>query len=304
MTTTAEGQAQPKARKKRAAPKPPEPEQEAQSPDGEEGEGGKPMSFWEHLDELRTRLIRSLIGLFIGCAVAWFFHAQILQYLQAPYVAAWHAAGLPGEATINQSAPTAGFFAYVKLALIGGAALSAPIIFYQLWAFIAPGLYSREKKYVIPFVFFSTVLFVGGGWFGWRVAIPLAFRYFLSLTNEGSGGGVVIHPLFMVGDYIDFCLQVMLGFGVAFELPMLLLFLGIAGIVNHLMLIRYARWFIFAAFVIAALLAPPDVVSMLVMAFPLVVLYGLSIGLVYAFGKPPTDAQRAAYKGQKKAAEA
>jgi sec-independent protein translocase protein TatC len=174
------------------------------------------------------------------------------------------------------------------------------VVFYQLWAFVAPGLYAKEKKYVIPFVGFSTLLFVGGGWFAWRVAIPLSFRYFLSLANEGGSGHVTITPLFMIGEYIDFCLHVKLGFGLAFELPMLLLFLSIAGVVNYLTLLRYSRWFIFLAFVLAAVLTPPDVVSQLVMAIPLCLLYGLSIGLVYAFGQPPTEAQKAAYRDRKK----
>ena len=281
-----------------------EPSSAEQAGEGEEDEGGKPMTFWEHLEELRVRLIRSMAALVIGCGVAWAFHVRLLDVLVVPYEHAWHAAGLAGDATINQSAPTAGFFALVKLALIGGAAVAAPVVFYQLWAFVAPGLYAREKKYVIPFVGFSSVLFVGGGWFAWRVAIPLSFRYFLSLANEGGTGHVTITPLFMIGEYIDFCLHVMLGFGLAFELPMLLLFLSIAGVINYLTLLRFGRWFIFGAFVLAAVLTPPDVVSQLVMAIPLCLLYALSIGLVYAFGKPPTDEQRAAYKQRKKKGDA
>jgi sec-independent protein translocase protein TatC len=269
----------------------------------EKDEGGKPMSFWEHLEELRTRLIRSVMALFVGCIAAWEFHGRILEMLKMPFAAAWHAAGLPGEAALHQAAPAAGFVAYVKLALIGGAALAAPVVFYQLWAFVAPGLYAREKKYIFPFVGFSTLLFVGGGWFGWRVAIPISFKYFLSLANDTGAGHVSITPTFMVGEYIDFCLQVMLGFGLTFELPMLLLFLSIAGVVNHLTLLKFGRWFIFLSFVVAAVLTPPDVVSQLVMAIPMCVLYALSIGLVYLFGKPPTDAQRAAYKNRKKKAE-
>jgi sec-independent protein translocase protein TatC len=266
-------------------------------------EGGKPMSFWEHLEELRSRLIRAVAALFAGCLVAWQFHARILEVLKVPFAGAWHAAGLPGEADLHQAAPAAGFTAYIKLALIGGAALAAPFIFYQLWAFIAPGLYAKEKKYVFPFVGVSSILFVGGGWFGWRVAIPLSFRYFLSLAND-TGSHVTITPTFMVGEYIDFCLQVMLGFGLTFELPMLLLFLSIAGVVNHLTLLKFGRWFIFLAFVISAIITPPDVVSQLVMALPLCLLYGLSIGLVYIFGKPPTEAERQAYRDRKKVQKA
>ncbi len=269
----------------------------------EEGEGGKPMTFWEHLEELRTRLIRSTIALFAGCVAAWEFHGRILELLKLPFAAAWHAAGLAGEADLHQAAPAAGFTAYIKLSLIGGAALAAPVVFYQLWSFIAPGLYAKEKKYVFPFVGISSLLFVGGGWFGWRVAIPLSFRYFLSLANDGGAGHVTITPTFMVGEYIDFCLQVMLGFGLTFELPMLLLFLSIAGVVNYLTLLKFGRWFIFLAFVIAAILTPPDVVSQLVMAIPLVLLYGVSIGLVYLFGKPPTEAEKLAWKNRKQAKE-
>ncbi len=266
----------------------------------DEEDGGKPMTFWEHLEELRTRLIRSVVALFAGCIVAWEFHGRLLEALKLPFASAWVAAGLKGEADLHQSAPAAGFTAYIKLALIGGAALAAPVVFYQLWSFIAPGLYAKEKKYVFPFVGISSLLFVGGGWFGWRVAIPLSFRYFLSLANDGGAGHVTITPTFMVGEYIDFCLQVMLGFGLTFELPMLLLFLSIAGVVNYLTLLKFGRWFIFLAFVIAAILTPPDVVSQLVMAIPLVLLYGVSIGLVYLFGKPPTEAEKLAYKNRKK----
>jgi sec-independent protein translocase protein TatC len=264
----------------------------------EEDEGGKPMTFWEHLEELRVRLIRAVAALFLGCIVAWEFHGRLLKALETPFALAWHAAGLPGEADLHQAAPASGFTAYMKLSLIGGAALAAPVIFYQLWAFVAPGLYAREKKYVLPFVTLSTLLFVGGGWFGWRVAVPLSFRFFLNLAHD-TGANVTITPTFMVGEYIDFCLQVMLGFGVTFELPMLLLFLSIAGVVNYLTLLRYGRWFILLAFVVAAIITPPDAVSMLVMAVPLCVLYGVSIGLVYLFGKPPSDAEREAYRNRK-----
>ena len=262
-------------------------------------EGGKPMSFWEHLEELRVRLIRAVGALFLGCVVAWEFHGRILKMLEVPFAAAWHAAGLAGEADLHQAAPAAGFTAYMKLSLIGGAALAAPVIFYQLWSFIAPGLYAKEKKYVLPFVTLSTLLFVGGGWFGWRVAVPLSFRFFLGLAHDTSAN-VTITPTFMVGEYIDFCLQVLLGFGLTFELPMLLLFLSIAGVVNYITLLRYGRWFIFLAFVVAAIITPPDAVSMLVMAIPLCVLYGVSIGLVYIFGKPPTEAERTAWRDRKK----
>jgi sec-independent protein translocase protein TatC len=281
--------------------KPATAEPDDELPEGEDdGEGGKPMTFWEHLEELRTRLIRALIALFVGCIAAWTVHERLLGWLEAPLHDAWKKAGLPGDANLHQLALTGGFTAYIKLALIGGAVLAAPFMFYQLWAFIAPGLYAREKKYIIPFVGLSSILFVGGGYFAWRVAIPLSFRYFLGLASGSGSDGVTITPTLNVGDYIDFCLQVLLGFGLTFELPMLLLFLGIAGVLNYLTLLKFARWFIFLAFVVSAILTPPDVVSQLAMAIPMCLLYLVSIGLVYLFGKPPTEAEKAEYRARKK----
>jgi len=277
-----------------------EPHEAEETPPEDGGEADRPMTFWEHLEELRTRLIRSVIALFAGCVVAWEFHVRILEFLKAPFRQAWTAAHMQGEPPLHQSALTGGFMAYIKLALIGGAVLAAPVIFYQLWCFIAPGLYAREKKYIFPFVGFSTLLFTGGGWFAWKVVMPISFGYFLALAGEGGGAHAAITPTIMVGDYVDLCMQIMLGFGLTFELPMLFLFLGIAGVVNYLMLIRYARWFIFVAFAIAAVITPPDVISQLTMAIPMCVLYALSIGLVYIFGKPPTEAEKEAWKNRKK----
>jgi sec-independent protein translocase protein TatC len=268
---------------------------------GEEGdEGGKPMTFWEHLEELRVRLIRAVAALVVGCIIAWEFHGRILSALKIPFAAGWVNAHLPGEPALHQATPAGAFTAYIKLSMIGGAALASPFIFYQLWAFIAPGLYAKEKKYVIPFVGLSSILFTAGGWFAWRVAIPISFRFFL---GQAADPGAPITPTIMVGDYIDFCLQLMLGFGLTFELPMLLLFLSTAGVINYLTLLRYGRWFIFLSFVVSAVLTPPDAISMLVMAVPMCLLYGVSIGLVYIFGKAPTEAEREAWKKRKDKAE-
>ena len=188
---------------------------EPPAPDEEGGEGGKPMTFWEHLEELRVaphsqrgRAVRR-VPRRVGGARADPRGAQ-------DPVRRRVARGQPGgrrRRSTSRRRPAA-FTAYVKLSLIGGAALAAPVVFYQLWAFVAPGLYAKEKKYVIPFVGISSILFIGGGWFGWRVAIPLSFRYFL---GQAADPGAPITPTIMVGDYIDFCLQVMLGFGLTFR---------------------------------------------------------------------------------------
>jgi sec-independent protein translocase protein TatC len=217
-----------------------------------------------------------------------------------PFSDSWHAQHIAGDATLHFGAPGAAFVAYMKLSMIGGTAIAAPIIFYQLWSFIAPGLYAREKKFVIPFVLFSTILFVGGGFFGWRSAFPITFDYFLSMAGSIGSQHVTITPTVMMGDYIDFVTQMLLCFGIIFEIPLLILFLSMAGIVNYLQLIRFARWYILVAFIVAAIATPPDATSQCLMAIPMCLLYVFSIGLAYVFGKKPTEEQREAYRNRNK----
>ncbi len=269
----------------------------------DEEDGGSPMSFWEHLDELRKRLTVCMIALIVGAFGSFAFAPQLLKLMTVPFQNAWKANGLTGDGTMHFSSPGGAVIAYIKLSMVAGLAFAAPIIFYQIWSFIAPGLYAREKKFVIPFVFLSTLLFVGGGAFAYTTAFPITFNYFLSLSGPLGEGGVAIVPTVMMGEYIDFSLQLILAFGVVFELPLFLLFLSVAGIVNYLHLIRFARWFVLLAFVIAAVFTPPDMTSQIIMAVPMIVLYMLSIGLAYVFGKPPTPAQREAYRLAKEKAK-
>lgn len=269
----------------------------------DDGEGGKPMTFWEHLDELRKRLIWSVIAFFGGCFAGWGVHEELLAVLTKPFIQAWTEQHLPGSPNLNFSAPGAAFTGYFRLSMIGGAAMAAPFIFYQVWSFIAPGLYSKEKRYVIPFVTLSTILFVGGGYFGWRVAFPISFNYFLGLSGKVGTEGLMITPTIMMGEYIDFCSQMLLGFGLVFELPMLLLFLSIAGIINYLDLIKYGRYFVLVAFITAAILTPPDVPDQLAMAIPMCLLYVVSIGLVFLFGRKPTVEQKKAFWDARKKAK-
>jgi sec-independent protein translocase protein TatC len=266
-------------------------------------EPGK-MTIWEHLDELRSRVIRALIGYVIGAGLAWNFRDEILAWMWKPYAESWRAQNIPGDPTLNFAAPSDAFKAYFKLSLMGGLMISAPIIFYQLWAYIAPGLYKKEKKVVLPFVFFSTVLFVGGGLFGWRIAFPVTFDYLLSLAGTAQTVGLGIRPVVMMGEYIDFVSQMLLAFGITFELPLFILFLSIAGIVNYLQLIRFGRWFILIAFTVGAILSPPDTTSQMAMSVPLCVLYFVSIGLAYLFGKRPSKEQIAKDRAERAARRA
>ena len=270
-------------------------------PDKPAGYQDPPMTIWEHLAELRKRLMYALIAVVISATVAWEFHEALLAVLAKPFCDSWHSNNLPGDCRLNFSSPAGAFTSYFQVSLISGLLAAAPIVFYQLWSFVAPGLYAREKKFVIPFVTASTALFVGGAYFCWRAAFPIAFSYFLSLSGKLHGIDLTVTPTVMLDDYVGFVTQMLLGFGLVFELPLLIFFLSIAGIINYLHLIHYGRYFIVGAFIVAAALTPPDVTSQLVMAIPMVVLYGGSIGLAFFFGKPPSDAQRKWFKEQRAA---
>jgi sec-independent protein translocase protein TatC len=257
------------------------------------------MTFWEHLEELRRRLIRAVIAYVVGATVAWTYRDPILAWLWKPFSEAWKAQGIPGDPALNFAAPSDAFMAYLKLALIAGVLIAAPVIFYELWSFVAPGLYAKEKKIVLPFVTFSTILFVGGGLFGWRVAFPVTFDYFLGLAGTAHDAGLAIHPVVMMGEYLDFVTQMLLAFGIVFELPLFILFLSIAGIVNWLQLLRFGRWFILVAFTVGAIITPPDTTSQIVMSVPLCLLYFLSIGLAYLFGQRPSPEAIAADRARR-----
>jgi len=257
------------------------------------------MTFWEHLDELRKRVRGALIAFVIACVAAWYAREYVLTVLVYPFRKAWVEQNLPGAPTLHFAAPSDAFMAYVKQSMIAGLVFAAPIIFWQVWAFIAPGLYAKEKKSALLFVFFSTLLFFTGGTFGWYVAFPLAFKYFLSLSGDLGANGVAITPTVMMTDYLDFVGRLLLAFGVIFEIPLVSMFLSSAGIINYKQMWKFGRWFVLIAFSIGAALTPPDVTSQLVMAIPMCVLYLMSIGLAFFFGKKPLEDIEAAERKRK-----
>jgi sec-independent protein translocase protein TatC len=248
------------------------------------------MTFWEHLEELRARMVRMILAFIAGGGLAWYFKKRLLSILTEPYEAAWKAGAFPGKAHLGFMAPADAFMAYVKLSALSGAIFALPIVLYQIWAFIAPGLYSREKRFAIPFVVSSCALFAGGGYFGWKFAFPKAFSFLLSYIGPLEGG-VNIEATVTLKDYIEFVTHMLVAFGVAFELPVLAFFLSIAGLVNYKQLIKFFRYFIVVAFVISAVLTPPDPLSQLLLAIPLCGLYGVSILVAYFFGRKPAPAE-------------
>ncbi|HET9932447.1 MAG TPA: twin-arginine translocase subunit TatC [Polyangiaceae bacterium] len=261
-----------------ASPMSAEPTNE-QDPSGSNSEEGT-MTIWEHLEELRSRIIRMIIAALAGGAGAWIYREDVLKWLVKPFQEA-------GGIDLNFQSPAAMFISYVRIAAMAGFIFALPIILYQVWAFIAPGLYSREKKFAIPFVLSSCGLFALGGWFGWRFAFPLAFKYLLSFA--GTVGGIQIKATVMVSEYLDFVSRMLLAFGFAAELPVLVFFLAIAGLVDHKSLIKFFRYFVVIAFVISAILTPPDPLSQLMLALPLCLLYGISILVAYIFSKRKKD---------------
>ncbi len=248
------------------------------------------MTLWEHLDELRGRIIRMMLSFVVGAVGAWLFKERLLEWLTEPFVKAWGQGHQVGNAALHFPSPAALFISYVRLAAIAGLVFALPLMLYQVWAFIAPGLYSKEKRYAVPFVVSSCALFAGGAWFGWAFAFPVAFKYLLSFA--GTVGGLEVRPTVMISEYIEFITHMLLAFGFAAELPVLVFFLSIAGIVNHKHLIKFFRYFVVLAFVISAVLTPPDPLSQLMLAIPLCFLYGISIGVAWLFAKkrePPPE---------------
>jgi sec-independent protein translocase protein TatC len=249
-------------------------------------EDDHPMTVLEHIGELRSRLIKALLGLIPGVSIAWWYKEYLLDFLLAPLTQAWRQLGL-GEPTVHFSNPVDLFVAYMKIAMICGVLVSSPWMFYQIWAFIAPGLYKRERFYAIPFVFASTLFFAGGAFFGYKVVFPAGFETLLGMSGMLPSATIRVQPTIMLDEYMTFATHMLLAFGVVFEVPVVVLFLALAGIVNWKQLLSFGRWWVVIASIIAAVLTPPDVGSQMMMLVPLVVLYFFSVALAYFFGPTP-----------------
>ncbi len=264
----------------------------------EEQQQEQGMTLWEHLDELRGRLVKMIVAFVIGGGLAWTKRKELLEVITIPFVDAWNKGHHPDKAALHFPAPASLFLAYVRIAAIAGFVFSLPFILWQIWSFVAPGLYSKEKRYAAPFVVCSCALFAGGGYFAWRVAFPLAFQFLLNMGDQV--GGLEVRPTVMISDYLEFITRMGLAFGGAAELPILAFFLSVAGIITYKHLIKFFRYFLVVDFIVAAVITPPDVMSQLLLAIPLAGLYILSIGVAWIFGKkksrldePPADGSTA-----------
>ncbi|MCF8037370.1 MAG: twin-arginine translocase subunit TatC [Desulfobacteraceae bacterium] len=232
------------------------------------------LPLTEHLTELRDRLIRCFIAVFVGFVIAYIFKERLFEILTRPLIRVMQ----EGETLIFTGIPEA-FFTYLKVSLLAGLLLAAPVIIYQFWMFVAPGLYKKERRMMIPIVFVSAFFFIGGALFGYFIVFPFGFKFLLSFATEN------IQALPSMREYLSFSSKLLLAFGVVFELPIVITFLARLGLVTVPFLKKNRKYALLIFFAGSALLTPPDVVTQIMLSMPLMVLYEISIIGARVFGK-------------------
>jgi sec-independent protein translocase protein TatC len=233
------------------------------------------LPFTDHLDELRHRLIISVIGIGVGFAISYAFSQQILLLLQRP---------MPTRLIFI--APTEAFFVNLKVALYAGLFLSIPLILFQIWKFVAPGLYEHERRYSYPFLIISTVLFLVGAAFAYLVILPVALHFLI------AQGGELWQPNITLSNYLAFCMRLLLAAGLIFEFPVLMYFLTKVGVVTPEFLVKNRKYAVLVAFVLSAILTPPDVFSQILLAIPLFLLFEVSIFVAKRVAAGQDNAER------------
>lgn len=222
--------------------------------------------FMAHLEELRKRLVVCAIAIGIGFIFSYIFSKSLFSLLVMPLKKV-----LPPDSSLIFTNLPEMFIAYIKVALISGTILALPVIFHEVWMFMVPALYKKERKYLIPFIVVSSVLFLGGALFGYFVVFPYGFKFFIGLATED------IQALPSVKQYFSFSIRLLLAFGVVFELPVVVFFLTKIGIVNPGLMKKNRKFAILGSFAVSAILTPPDVATQVMMALPIIILYEISI---------------------------
>ena len=230
--------------------------------------------FTEHLSELRDRLVRAFIAVGIGFIASYLFKEKLFEILTKPLLQAMG----EGNKMIFTGLPEA-FFTYLKISLLSGIALATPFLFYEFWMFISPGLYRREKSFLIPVVLLSLVFFGLGSSFGYFLVFPYGFKFFLGFASD------TIQAMPSMKEYLGFASKMLLAFGLVFELPLVLTFMARMGLVTVKFLKKNRKYAVLIFFTGSALITPPDVVTQIMMAIPLIVLYEISIIGAHFFGK-------------------
>jgi sec-independent protein translocase protein TatC len=240
------------------------------------------MTFLEHLEDLRKRLFYSFVALFIGFVPGWIFSKQLYAILARPVTQY-----LPEGTKLAFTTLTAPFMLYMKVAFLASLFFMSPFVFLQIWYFVAPGLYRKEKKYAVPFVLMTTFFFTLGAFFAYFIVFPWACRFFLTLGSD-------FQPVITVDQYFGFALKVILGIALVFELPTLVFFLAKMGLVTARWMVKNFKYAVLLVFVIAAVITPtPDVITQSIVAIPMLALYGLSILIALAVGRGKKKARPA-----------
>lgn len=232
------------------------------------------MTFLEHLEDLRKRIFYSVIAVVVAVIPAWIFSKKLFEILSQPVTRF-----LPEGEKLAFTTLTAPFMLYIKVSFLAAIFFTSPFIFLQLWYFVAPGLYQKEKKYVIPFVVFTSFFFILGAVFGYFIVFPWACRFFLIMGQD-------FQPVITVDTYFSLALRVLLGIALVFELPTLVFFLSRMGLVTPRWMVKNFKYAVLLAFIIAAVITPtPDMITQSIVAVPMLALYGLSILVALIFGK-------------------
>lgn len=242
----------------------------------------KKLPLTAHLQELRKRLILSFIAVGGGFALCYAFAEKIFDVLAAPLLKM-----MPAGGSLIFTSVAEAFFTYMKVAFIAGLIVASPFVLYQIWAFVAPGLYRHEKKYVVPFIVAGSFFFAIGILFAYYVALPVGFKFLLGFATD------FIKPLPSMKEYLSFSIKFLLAFGLVFEFPVVLVVLARIGVVDAKTLARQRKYAILLIFIFAAILTPPDIISQIIVALPMIGLYELSILLSKLFGKKSPPAQPA-----------
>jgi sec-independent protein translocase protein TatC len=258
------------------------------------------MPFVEHLRELRTRIFHSVIGISVGFCVAYYYAQKLFSWLMLPLRFAIRALQAQGKlkgadpAALAFKSPIEPFFTYLQVGLIGGLMIAAPWVLYQLWKFIAPALYRKEKTIAVPFVVSGVVFFMTGVYFCWAVVLPYGFEYLIDFGLGDPSLPVHAMPQIMMKEYFDLASRMLLAFGLIFEFPVVIAFMAWMGLVTHKTLLHVQRYAIVILAIIAAVLTPPDPVTMMLMLVPLVALYYASVVVAFFFSRRRARAAAAA----------
>ncbi len=245
------------------------------------------MGFLDHLEELRKRIVYSVVAIAAGFFVCWGYAQNIYAVMQRPIMEALHKNGLTEKLVyVNPVEP---FNLYLKVGLMAGLFVTSPFVLYQLWCFISPGLYRNEKRYVFPFMVSTIGLFIAGGYFGYKVVLPQALVFLI-------GYGKDFTPMITLGEYSSLFLTIIVGLGVIFEMPILVFFLALMGIVTSGWMWHNVRYAVLGIFVVAAIVSPtPDILNMCIFAAPMIALYVMSIAIAWLV-HPTQRAKRAGKK--------